>query len=615
MKKLTLSESERKHILGMYGILHEDDRRPINKLMECRFTSDGKYVVYQDKSYSCETGEQVPLNEEWTLSDILHTGADILSAGLDFVIPGSGAVVDVLNAISYIIEAQFKNDEEKDSLYIMAIITFAFVIIPGPLQAISIPLKRAVKTGAGMASKVVVQGLKIIGESIDTLLIGIPSKINAALKSPLAKNILGKWGDKISGFIGNFTSRIKQLLNKVTGKTGKEGTEIAGKKTTKEVSGNILQTNFTLKNCNSSNFCDTQNIIKRLFTVAPTDKIFNPSKIKVIQKSNVAGREVIETQLENGQKVLFYKSSGQNVGTTGKEAGEWFIIPGFAKNGWFVKTKETIALTKGGNKYLTEMSQFLQKNGVEGLSKSVVKQTAKTTAKSTLTKITKTSLRNFFRVMPKISKGSFVLRKLGFVVGKPYKYVGKSGKAMTATIKEITDNGLKVAFKNGTTTMIPVETFIKNAVGAPWMRRGYSVTVPLFIKRFSDFILPDGNIDYTKIEQLPDLDPNVTSQESMEYLQEEVASYEGDKGSYSINSNVETIQNALLQLGFKLPRFGADGKFGPETQAVLKQFQDQNNLTSSLGKIDRVTTRKLSELLKSNNVQGSEELQTTLNKI
>jgi hypothetical protein len=322
-----------------------------------------------------------------------------------------------------------------------------------------------------MTSKVVVQGLKIIGGAIDTLLLGIPSQINAALKSPLAKNILGRWGNKISGFISNFTSRIKQLLGALTGKLGKEG--------------------------------------------------------------------------------------------------------------------------------------------AEGLTKSAVKQTAK----PTLTNITKKSLTNFFRITPKISKGSFVLRKLGFVVGKPYKYVSKSGKAMTATIKEITDNGVKVAFKNGTTIMIPVETFIKNAVGAPWMRRGYSVMVPLFIKRFSDFILPDGNIDYVKIEQLPGLDPNTTSQESMEYLQEEVASYEGDTGNYSVNTNVSTIQNALLKLGFKLPRFGADGKFGPETQEALKQFQDQNKLTSSSGKIDRLTARKLSELLKSKNIPDSEQLINSLNNI
>ena len=471
--KITITEIERKHILSMYGILHEDDRTPLDRLMECKFTSDGKYVVYQGKSYSCETGEEVPLNEEeWTLSDILHTGADILSAGMDFVIPGSGAVVDTLNALSYVIEAQFKSAEEKDSLYLMAAITFAFVILPGPLQAISIPLKRAVKTGVGLTSRVVVKGLKIIGGAIDTLLLGIPSKINAALKSPLAKNILGKWGDKISGFIGNFTSRIKPLLNKVTGKTGKETTE----------------------------------------------------------------------------------------------------------------------------------------------------------------KITKTSLTNFFRVMPKISKGSFVLRKLGFVVGKPYKYVGRSGKAMTATIKEITDNGVKVAFKNGTTTSIPVETFIKNAVGAPWMRRGYSVMVPLFIKRFSEFILPDGNIDYTKIEQLPDLDPDITSQEStdMDIPTEDVPK----KFTWVTSPTIEEAKNgkyikygmsgdSVSELQTKLNNVGnyglvVDKKFGTKTKNALIDFQKKNNITPAKGIFGPKTWRVLFgtapeiEILKSKKINNIPTVSTTV---
>jgi hypothetical protein len=426
-------------------------------------------------------------------------------------------------------------------------------------------------------------------------LIGIPSKVNAALKSSLAKNILGKWGDKISGFIGNFTSRIKQLLNKVTGKTGKKTTKEIGGSTTDVVKSDTFQKMLsTDRTLGKYGLVDSsQGLANSLKKV-----VFDPSKVKVPYKTtHSGGQQAIQVLGPNNTSLVFYKSRSQG----------WIPISGY-------KNKKAIPMNIE-SKYVSDFVKFLQKNGVEGLSKSVVKQTAKTTAKSTLTKITKTSLTNFFRIMPKISKGSFVLRKLGFVVGKPYKYVGKSGKAMTATIKEITDNGVKVAFKNGTTTMIPVETFIKNAVGAPWMRRGYSVTVPLFIKRFSDFILPNGNIDYTKIEQLPDLDPNTTSQESMEYLQEEVASYEGDKGNYSVNTNVSTIQNALIKLGFKLPKFGADGKFGPETQEVLKQFQGQNKLTSSSGKIDRLTARKLSELLKSKNIPDSDQLITSLNDI
>ena len=218
MKNILISESEREHILGLYGIIREDLRRPFEKLLECKFTTDGKYVIFEGQAYSCLTGEKIPINEEWTLSDILHAGADVLSMGLDFVIPGSGAVVDVLNAVSYIIEGQFKGEKERDSLYLMAAITFGFVILPGPLQAIATPLKRAIKTGVGMTSKVVIDGLKIIGDSLNTLLVGIPSQVNSALKSPLAKNIMGKWSTKISGFIDNFTTRIKQLLSKLTNK-------------------------------------------------------------------------------------------------------------------------------------------------------------------------------------------------------------------------------------------------------------------------------------------------------------------------------------------------------------------------------------------------------------
>jgi hypothetical protein len=226
MKKILIYENERKYILGLYGIIHEDLRRPFEKLLECKFTTDGKYVIFEGQSYSCLTGEKIPINEEWTLNDLLHTGADILSMGLDFIIPGSGVVVDILNALSYIIEAQFKGEKERDSLYLMAAITFGSVILLGPLQGIVIPLKRAIKTSTGIKSKVVLDGLKIIGGSLDTLLVGIPTKVNSALKSPLAKNIMGKWSTKISGFITNFTNRIKQLLSKLTSKIKTKPTKI-----------------------------------------------------------------------------------------------------------------------------------------------------------------------------------------------------------------------------------------------------------------------------------------------------------------------------------------------------------------------------------------------------
>ncbi len=623
MKRFTITEEERHDILKMYNLLSEDVRRPLQKLMECKFTTDGKYVIYEGKAFSTSTGEQVPINEEWTISDILHAGADLLSVGMDFVIPGSGAVVDVLNAISYIIEAQFKSNEEKDSLYLMAAITFAFVLLPGPLQAVSAPLKNAVKTGAGMASPVVKNGLKIIGNSIDTLLLGIPSKVDNALKSPLAKNILGSWGDKISGFISNFTSRIKQLLGtltgksskegaeltgKITGKSSKEGAELSGKKVTKEVSGEIFEKNFRVEKCYTHSFCDTGNIIKRIFNIAPTNVAFNPSAVKVLQKSNVAGREVIETQLENGQKVLFYKSSGSNVDTTGKKMGEWFVIPGFAENGWFIKTKETIALTKGGNKYLTEMAQFLEKNGVEGLSKS-----AKTGTKALPAVINKVTTLSKMDNVVLSSNAPVIMNKLGLTKGS--KFGTKNG---TAQIDDIID----VDYVLVSTTMgkekMKVWSFLKKYIVDPSAKLR-KTGIPLITKSLVSIFNEDGTINQNALNKLPPITPE-QAMNDLERLSQIVAEYEGGSGKYSVNKNVLNFQKALRMIGFNLGNYGSnkdgvDGKFGPKTQNALKDFQTQNNLQSSLGKMDRLTAKKLAEVLSNKKIDGSEETQNYLNSL
>lgn len=181
---------------------------------------------------------------------------------------------------------------------------------------------------------------------------------------------------------------------------------------------------------------------------------------------------------------------------------------------------------------------------------------------------------------------------------------------------KVTDNGVLLKFKGGNEMMVPVETFIKNAVGAPWTRRGFGATVPFFIKRFTDMLTSDGSdVDYTKIDQLKDLDPSQTSKESLDYLQEEVSSYEGDEGNYTVSTNVTAFQQALELLGYKLEKAGADGKFGPETKTQLEKFQKENNLSSSLGKMDRYTARKLAEKLKSKNISNSQDLQNQLNKV
>ena len=51
---------------------------------------------------------------------------------------------------------------------------------------------------------------------------------------------------------------------------------------------------------------------------------------------------------------------------------------------------------------------------------------------------------------------------------------------------------------------------------------------------------------------------------------------EGNQISYQ--KDVETMQMALVLLGYDLPRFGVDGKFGPETARSVEKFKKDNSI-------------------------------------
>ena len=59
---------------------------------------------------------------------------------------------------------------------------------------------------------------------------------------------------------------------------------------------------------------------------------------------------------------------------------------------------------------------------------------------------------------------------------------------------------------------------------------------------------------------------------------------------------VKAMQTALLSLGYSLPRFGADGDFGAETEAAVKAFQTAHGLPAT-GAWDAVSQAKLEALL------------------
>ena len=62
----------------------------------------------------------------------------------------------------------------------------------------------------------------------------------------------------------------------------------------------------------------------------------------------------------------------------------------------------------------------------------------------------------------------------------------------------------------------------------------------------------------------------------------------GDKGDY-----VKLAQNDLMKLGFALPKYGADGDFGRETENAVKEMQKQNGLV-----VDGVIGQRSWEVLK-----------------
>lgn len=131
-----------------------------------------------------------------------------------------------------------------------------------------------------------------------------------------------------------------------------------------------IQKNNTLRGCISAANCwkvgtQIESAFKMNFNNLP--KNFDPKQIKVTEKGVVSGREVLNIDLPNGNSTLIYKSLGANTATTGKKAGEWFVIPGWAENGWFFKTESTISITKGGNQYMTELAKFLEKFGSQAL--------------------------------------------------------------------------------------------------------------------------------------------------------------------------------------------------------------------------------------------------------
>jgi len=72
----------------------------------------------------------------------------------------------------------------------------------------------------------------------------------------------------------------------------------------------------------------------------------------------------------------------------------------------------------------------------------------------------------------------------------------------------------------------------------------------------------------------------------------DVASGKTELAKYAKGPAVAKMQEALQTAGYKLPRFGADGKFGDETAKALKKFQTDHCLKDT-GRLDKQTMEQL----------------------
>ena len=93
--------------------------------------------------------------------------------------------------------------------------------------------------------------------------------------------------------------------------------------------------------------------------------------------------------------------------------------------------------------------------------------------------------------------------------------------------------------------------------------------------------------------------------DDLEKVFEKKETFEKQEKPYSYEEGVELIQTALQFLGFSLPEWGVDGKFGPETEKAVMDFQDKNSIEPT-GVADQETIAKIIEKVDEENFEDED---------
>jgi hypothetical protein len=161
------------------------------------------------------------LNEN--VSDTLHFITDLVAIGSDLVAPGSGAVVDIVNSISYFIESQYLEEDVEKSIAIVAgLVTLGSVALMGPLEELAIEAKvMLAKIRDGIVKTATPAAISIARSAAKKLvpLLTNITKISASIGDTIvnlvvkaADSRVGKWVSSKFGGMDKFVSWIKDFF-------------------------------------------------------------------------------------------------------------------------------------------------------------------------------------------------------------------------------------------------------------------------------------------------------------------------------------------------------------------------------------------------------------------
>lgn len=101
---------------------------------------------------------------------------------------------------------------------------------------------------------------------------------------------------------------------------------------------------------------------------------------------------------------------------------------------------------------------------------------------------------------------------------------------------------------------------------------------------------------------------------NLEKIHNQKETFKKQKKPYPVEKDVKLLQTALQFLGFSLPQWGVDGRFGPETEKAVKDFQEKYSLDVT-GIVDQETMGKIIEKMDESDFENEDMNKIQKNKV